>query len=488
MVSHPHEIEAAPAGAATGQRTRGIVLTPAELAFEGTEAVLQNVQAAGANAVAITPGVFLPADENSGLREPPLDVAGHVRQLDRPLWGGNVSYVRRFAPYEPDPEIWKSLPYHAPTPAPSEHRVDVTRETIDWGRRHGLDTWIILSPSVLPGLPGGHSMSSGSGELDVDERPLPIGGERSREAIAGQGCPNSEHVRNLVVANVRETLRHYGDAAGIQLDWIEYTCYFPEDVFTCVCPSCRASALTAGLDWEAMRDGLQALWDRLHHLDDDDLRRIAEQASLSAVLDTPRQDAVHALWQFKADSVSRLIATIDETIRDCGFNLPLGANGFAPPFSTWTGADFATMATQAAFVRPKFFTFHWSMMIRWYGEAILSWNEDLDPALVTTALLSVFDVHPPAARYGLDLCDYGMPGPHEPHSLSADDVRRKLARVTDAVGDTALVEAYVHGYQPANEFDAVMDAVASSSVSGEWVQRYGYLSDEKLQILARHWT
>lgn len=482
------KVDAAPGGAASGRRTRGIVLTPAELAFEGTETVLHNVEAAGANAVAITPGVYLPASADTGLREPPLDVAGHVRQLDRPLWGGNVSYVQRFAPFEPDPAIWESVPFHAPIPAPREHRVDVTRQAIDWGRQHGIDTWIILSPSVLPGLPGGHSMSSGSGHLDVDERPLPIAGERSGEAIAGQGCPNSDHVRNLVVANVREALRHYGDATGIQLDWLEYTCYFPEDVFTCVCPSCRASAMDAGLDWDAMAGGVQSLWDRFHNLNDDDLRLIAKKASLTAVLDADQRDAVRMLWEFKANSVTRLLATIDATVRASGFDLPLGANGFAPPFGTWTGADFATMATQAAFVRPKFFTFHWSMMVRWYGETILSWNPGLDSSLVTKALLSVFDIHPSTTRYGLDLSDYGMPEPGEPHPVSADDVRRKLADVAGEVGTTAKVEAYVHSYQPASEFDALMHAVGESSITGEWVQRYGYLSDEKLEILAKHWT
>jgi len=47
--------------------------------------------------------------------------------------------------------------------------------------------------------------------------------------------------------------------------------------------------------------------------------------------------------------------------------------------------------------------------------------------------------------------------------------------------------AYVHSYRPAAEFGRVLEAVLASEAPGCWVQRYGYLSDEKLAIMRSVW-
>jgi hypothetical protein len=47
--------------------------------------------------------------------------------------------------------------------------------------------------------------------------------------------------------------------------------------------------------------------------------------------------------------------------------------------------------------------------------------------------------------------------------------------------------AYVHSYRPAAEFGRVLEAVLASDAPGCWVQRYGYLSDEKLAIMRSIW-
>jgi hypothetical protein len=47
--------------------------------------------------------------------------------------------------------------------------------------------------------------------------------------------------------------------------------------------------------------------------------------------------------------------------------------------------------------------------------------------------------------------------------------------------------AYVHSYRPAEEFGRVLEAVLASKARGCWVQRYGYLSDEKLAIMRAVW-
>lgn len=470
------------------ERVRGVVLTPAEIQFEGMDCVLDRINRTGANAVAISPGVFLPGSSETGVREPPVDVDGEVRELDRPLWGSRVAYVRRFSPYAPDPQIWQNVPFKAPTLAPEGYRVDVARQLIDAARQRELAAYLILSPTVLPGLPGGHSMSGGIAGGDMDERPLPISGTRSKRIIAGQGCPNNEQVRALVVARVREAVKHYGDAAGFFFDWLEYTCYFLEDAFTCVCPSCRAAAVRAGIEWEPLTQAVRDLWNRLHVLTNDDLRLIVETGTLSVLLSEAQAERVAGFWQFKARSVASLLQLIAETVRASGSpQLSIGANGFPPPWSKITGAKFGAAAPYVNCVRPKFFTFHWAMMVRWYGEAVRAWNPDLDERLIVAALLALFGMHPPHEEHRQRLSDYGMPKPTEPHPLTAADIRRKLEQVNAQVAGTARVEAYVHSYQPVKTFNELMVAMEDTEIDGVWVQRYGYLSDEKLEVLTDRW-
>lgn len=466
---------------------RGIVFTPAELAYEGLEQVLESVADRGATAVALTPGVFLPSDPERGVREPPLDVDGHVRRLDRPLWGSRVVHVDRYAPYEADPHIWQGVPYPPSRVAPPEHRVDVARQMIDRSHAVGIEPHIILSPTIVPGLPGGHSMSGGVQQADATERPVPAAGHRSDRIIAGQGCPNHPDVQALVGGRIREAAQRYPDAAGFFFDWVEYTCYFPADAFTCFCTHCERSARDRGLDWEAMQRGVRALWDRLHELTVADLRQVAEAEEGFLALLAPDDLAAVELHQcFKADSVESAYERIRAQFQRAGLpDARIGANGFPPPWDRITGAALAGAGRYAEVVRPKFFTFHWSMMVRWYTEALRDWNRDLPEAEIVRAVLAWFGIsggdRAPTAEA------FGMPTPHESHPLDAADVVAKIDAVARSLDDPLRCEAYIHSYQPAADFDELLGAVGRLDIGGVWVQRYGYLSDAKLDILATHW-
>lgn len=480
------DAETAPGVSAHAPGRRGVVFTPAELQYEGLDQVLESVAAKGVNAVALTPGVFLPSDAERGVREPPLDVDGHARVLDRPLWGARVAHVDRYAPYEPDPSIWAGVPYPPSRVAPAEHRTDVARQMIDRSRELGIDPYIILSPTIVPGLPGGHSMSGGTAEVDASERPMPVAGSRSERIIAGQGCPNHPHVQALVEARVKETVQHYPDAAGFFFDWVEYTCYFPVDAFTCFCTHCESAALAAGFDWGAMRHGVRRLWDRLHAITPADLHAVSESGGgLLSLLSADDRAAVELHQRFKAQSVARTYELIREVLRTAGSDISLGASGFPDPWGRITGAALGAAGEYADVVRPKFFTFHWAMMVRWYSEALLSWNTDLPEDLVVRAVLTDFGIS--GGDRALTPSAFGMPGPEESHPLSARDVVAKIENVTKSLDASTRCEAYLHSYQPAADFDQLLGAVNQLDIAGIWVQRYGYLSDEKLDILAAHW-
>ena len=54
---------------------------------EGIDAVLDNLDRAGATAVAINPTVTEPSAKGEGTFQPPDDAGSSPRLFDRPLWG-----------------------------------------------------------------------------------------------------------------------------------------------------------------------------------------------------------------------------------------------------------------------------------------------------------------------------------------------------------------------------------------------------------------
>lgn len=469
---------------------RGIVLTPAEIASEGLDTVLDNVARTGATAISTSLGVLVPGRPGDGVREPPLDIAGQARILDRPLWGQRELFLKAYEPHDPDPAIWEGLAYAPPRAAPPEHRRDVAREIITAARARGLAAHIQVSPYTLPGAPGGQSTASGHGQGNLADRPVRINGSVADRAVAGHGCLNNPRVRALGRARLREAIRHYPDVDGIFLDWAEYTCYLLEDCFTCFCPSCRAAAEAAGYDWPRIERDTRALWDRLHRLTPTDLRRAIDTVGWpfitgSALLAYP---GVADLLRCKAATVRDAIAELRAVLDAAGCqSVPLEVNGFAPPWSLITGMDYGAVGQVASATRCKLFTFHWPLITRWWSETLLAWNPALDEAAVLNAVTAALDLPAPIAKQPLRLDDFHMPAPAESHPITPDALTRKLNQAVALAGAGAPCQAYVHSYRPAHEFAATLAAASASDAHGCWIQRYGYLSDEKLTILQHAW-
>src|SRR5690606_36627587 len=153
---------------------------------------------AGANAVAINPGVFVPSTSDRAVREPPLDIEGEARVLDRPLWGKMVQYLEDFSAHEPDRWRWGGMPLPLPSLAPEGLRRDYAKDVIDAAQDRGLKAYVFLSPTILPGLSGGQLMYSGNSRDDLSEfQPVRVDGSTPDRAIAGQGCLNNPAVKEL---------------------------------------------------------------------------------------------------------------------------------------------------------------------------------------------------------------------------------------------------------------------------------------------------
>src|SRR6476620_4179010 len=100
------------------ERLIGVTVLPEFLQCEGVDAVLDNlIMQAGATAITTSPYVMEPADEATGVREPPDDAgAGAVRLLDRPLWGKRELFVRTSPSFIPDKRLYRGLRYQPAEP------------------------------------------------------------------------------------------------------------------------------------------------------------------------------------------------------------------------------------------------------------------------------------------------------------------------------------------------------------------------------------
>ena len=45
----------------------------------------------------------------------------------------------------------------------------------------------------------------------------------------------------------------------------------------------------------------------------------------------------------------------------------------------------------------------------------------------------------------------------------------------------------VHGYGPLEDFERRLQLVATSKADGVWINRYGYLGDDKLDAIGEIW-
>jgi hypothetical protein len=167
--------------------------------------------------------------------------------------------------------------------------------------------------------------------------------------------------------------------------------------------------------------------------------------------------------------------------------VPLEVNGFAPPWCAITGMDYGALGRVASATRCKLFTFHWPLITRWWSETLLAWNPGLDEGAVLGAVAAALDLPAPGGARTLRLDDFHMPAPAESHPITPAALTRKLNQAVALAGNGASCQAYVHSYRPVGEFAETLAAASASDARGRWVQRYGYLSDEKLAVLREAW-
>lgn len=461
-------------GAGKSKPLIGVTVLPEFVQSEGVDHVLRNlIERAGANAVTTSPYVMEPADEKTGSREPPIDAgAGSVRLLDRDLFGKRELWVRTAPSFTPNTKLYAALRYQPPQPDDLTKREGAkVGEFVKQAKAAGLKVYLQVQAASPPGY-----RVQFSGVQDEDQ-PRLFDGSIPARRVDKNGSLASPHILSYTGAMLTDLAQQYPQIDGFRIDWPEYPPYFLDSLFVDYSVHAEAAARRLGYAFDAMRDYAKTLHARLlGHLTNRDLESFLESGSHK--LEHPLlADAL----SFRAKLVRELIANARKALDDAGAShMEIVPNAFPPPWNRVSGFDFSGWGKTIAGVSVKEYAMHWAMMLRFYGDTLLAANPGLDEKLLVRALVRVLDI---ADDDGLPhLKDYHYPEPNEPHPCGTQALGRKIKQAQGAAGETPVF-ALAHGYGPPEDFRRRLAASHHAGMHGFWINRYGYLSDEKLSMV-----
>ena len=233
-----------------------------------------------------------------------------------------------------------------------------------------------------------------------------------------------------------------------------------------------------------MQKDVGALYRKLHGgLNNDILKHWIEHKSdhytlLRAFSDRP---GIGEWLRFKATLVDNMLAGFRKVMNDAGAErMELMPNAFPPPWSLVSGMDYRRVAAHSSAISVKLYTMHWPMMLRFYGDQILKANPGLSGDLLSSALVRWLDI---ADDDGFPtLTDYSYPPPDVEHPVGEEAQARKINQAQWDAGETP-VYVLAHGYGPIDDFRKRLQVAWNSGRHGIWVNRYAYLTDEKLEAI-----
>ena len=450
----------------------GITVLGDFILSEGADSILENMARIGATAVAVNPTVTAPGDESNGSWQPPIDAGSSPRVFDRPLWGKHALWVRSGVSYRPNEELYRGCDYSPRKPNDlTEEHGHVIGDFIDRAVDAGLKVYFQVG-AVQP-----------SGLRDKDRPRLPDG-TIPQNRMADTASLASEAVRSYNRAYVQDLLEAYPRVTGFRPDWPEYPCYTLGEVFQDFSEHVAVWATDGDhdYDFDAARCAAAQLWDLLNGNRDD--RQLTDQ---DFTREWSRSDLSPGLAEWlkikRGLSIDILLAWRDAIVATGRRDVELSANAFMTPYSNVTGLSFDGAGAVCAAVSPKFYTMHWSLMVKFWAEPILAENPQLSEEAVVGCLVRLMDIAE-GDTSKLRVADYGYPDPHEPHPVPDEPQLRKLEQVASEVGDYAKLTPLVHGYGPPEDFRRRLELVAGcQAIDGLWINRYGYLGEEKLDAI-----
>ena len=230
-------------------RLLGITVMPEWIQAEGIERVLDNLEMAGANAVATSPYVMAPSNDPSAGREPPVDAgAGKVRLLDRELWGKRELRCTTSPSFVPDRALYEGLRYQPAEPTELTKREGPkVAAFIEQAQARGMTVHL----QVQAAIPPGYRVQFG-GPVPEDQPLLPDGSHHEGR-VDKNGSLAALAISGYLQALVADVAKAYPTIDALRLDWPEYPPYTLDSWLFDFSPHAKARARAKGYDWEGLR-------------------------------------------------------------------------------------------------------------------------------------------------------------------------------------------------------------------------------------------
>lgn len=453
----------------------GLTVMPEYVQSDGVEAVMEKVvDVARATSVTTSPYVVAKAPEGVGHREPPIDGgAGKRRLLDRPLWGEREVWMKAASSFVPDRRLYSGMPYRPPeTDEATERSGQVVGAFIDAAKARGLETWMQIQAAIPPC----HRVQFG-GPVDGDHPMLPDG-----SIVPGRVDNNaslaSEPLRRYVRAFVTDLCRNYPQVDGFKFDWPEYPAYHFETLFFDFNPAAGRFAAPLGIDFAALRDGCNTVLS--------DLASGAVRHKAIALEDMESfRESLFAAYPVLAELLALRTAIVTDYARFLRKTVDQASDGrcqlflqtFPPPLNRVTGFDLPAASAYCDMVGVKLYTMHWPLIERNIMNALTE-RTDFAPREIARALSAILGLSPRGER---DPDTIRYPEPEEAHPCDRADLVAKTREARNQLPPDTRMCGITHAYGPVDDVLHRFKAVAEGADGQVHVNRFGYLSDAKLQ-------
>lgn len=455
-------------------RELGITVLPEYIQSDGIDAVLHDIgDVAGAHSVTTSPYVVAEAAPGTGEREPPDDGgAGQGRLLDRPLWGRREVWMTAACSFAPKAERYVGLAYRPPqTDAATARDGHLVGGFLDAAKARGMEAWL----QVQAAIPPGHRVQFG--RPNPDDRSLLPDGSPFDARVDRNASLASEDLRRYMRAFIADLCEAYPQADGFKFDWPEYPAYAFESLFFDFNPAAAPWAARAGIDFEGLRRGVAAF---LRDLGSPEIRRRQVQ------LDDPATLAhnLFAAWPvlgelvaFKTAIVEGYASFLADTVAEAsGGTKSVFLQCFPPPLNVATGFDLARLGALCDMVGVKAYTMHWPLIERNYLAALQA-RTDFTPGEIVRALTATLGFAADPAR---DPDAIRYPEPDDPHPAPSAGLTARMRAARAALPQGTRMCGITHAYGPLDDVMRRFAAVAAGTDGAVHVNRYAYLTDDKL--------
>ena len=295
----------------------------------------------------------------------------------------------------------------------------------------------------------------------------------------------SSHVVAYITTLLIELASRYPGVAGFRLDWPEYPPYDFRSALFDFNPAALAQVRAgrprsgrAGTRGHGLGAAIDAggSGERRSRLARD--ARCAARRGMG--LADSRYGPLRPLFDAKrAASLSLLRACRAALDTVPGARRRLEPQIFPPPLHRISGFPIDALDGVADAVGVKLYTMHWPMLARYWARDLLAGaGGEAEQNALTAAIADLFGFTDALDKGGAAL---RYPEPHEAHPVGARAQSSKLLAARELAG-VVPVRAFVHSYGPSSDVMARFDIAARRDLP-RWINRYGYLSDQKLEAL-----